>query len=125
MDELKHRNLEVWKRAIVLAEQIYKITKCFPADERFSLTDQIRRAVISVPSNIAEGSGRQTPKDFANFLSIARGSLAEIDAQLVVAQRLGYVSDINAVTDEIVQLSKMLNAFITNLRSKIYPANPL
>jgi four helix bundle protein len=119
MDELKHRNLEVWKRAIALAEQIYKITKSFPADERFALTDQIRRAVISVPSNIAEGSGRQTPKDFANFLSIARGSLAEIDAQLVVAQRLGYVSDIIVVTDEIVQLSKMLNAFITTLRSKI------
>ncbi len=119
MDELKHRNLEVWKRAIALAEQIYKITKNFPADERFALTDQIRRAVISVPSNIAEGSGRQTAKDFANFLSIARGSLAEIDAQLVVAQRLGYVSDINDVTNEIVQLSKMLNAFTTNLRSKI------
>ncbi len=119
MDELKHRNLEVWKRAISLAERIYMITKSFPADERFALTDQIRRAVISVPSNIAEGSGRQTPKDFANFLSIARGSLAEIDAQLVVAQRLGYVPDINDVTNEIVQLSKMLNAFITNLRSKI------
>jgi len=89
MGETKHRELEVWKRSIGLVKKIYQITKDFPVEERYGLTDQIRRAAVSVASNIAEGSGRQTPKDFVNFLSMARGSLAELDTQLFLAKELG------------------------------------
>lgn len=86
-----YKELNVWKRAIKFTVQVYKISRSFPADERFGLTSQIRRSAVSVPSNIAEGAGRRTNGEFANFLGIAHGSICELETQLYVAFELGYV----------------------------------
>lgn len=85
------RDLIIWRKAISFAKEIYGLTKCFPRDERFGLTSQIRRASVSVSSNIAEGHARQG-REFAHFLSVARGSLAEAESQLLLAVELGYLS---------------------------------
>jgi four helix bundle protein len=87
-----HKKLDLWNSAMALAVDIYSATDTFPRDERYSLTDQIRRAAVSVPSNIAEGAGRQTRKEFVNYLHMAQGSLSELDTQLELARRLGYLT---------------------------------
>src|SRR5215469_15699681 len=84
--------LIVWQKAIDFVETIYAITATFPRDEVYGLTSQLRRAAVSVPSNIAEGQCRQTTRDFLNFLAIARGSLGEIETQIEIADRLRYIS---------------------------------
>lgn len=86
------RDLLVWQKAITVARQVYELTKRFPRDERFGLTNQVRRAAVSVSSNIAEGHARQG-REFGNFLSIARGSLAEVESQLILATVLGYTTE--------------------------------
>jgi len=99
--------LIVWQKAVELVRLVYAATKCFPADERFALTDQIRRAAVSVPSNIAEGNGRASNKDYAHFLSIARGSLYETIAQVRIAQSLGYIGavpEIESVSQEVAAI---------------------
>jgi len=83
-----HKDLRVWQSAIALVEDVYRLTSTFPRDEQFGLTSQMRRAAVSVPSNIAEGSARQTTKELLHFLSIAAGSLAELDTQLRINARL-------------------------------------
>ena len=87
-----YRELEAWRVAMDLVEQIYRVTACFPDGERFGLSNQLRRAAVSVPSNIAEGQGRRLPKQFALFLRIARGSVQEVETQLLIALRLGLVA---------------------------------
>lgn len=112
MVDFGYRNLIVWQKAKILVGLVYAEVKKLPAEERYALGDQIRRAVVSVPSNIAEGNGRASNREYANFLSIARGSLYETMTQLEIAQDLGYV----ALTPEIEQLAKaiarMLGAMI-------------
>ncbi|HBF36390.1 MAG TPA: hypothetical protein DDW50_03630 [Firmicutes bacterium] len=113
------QNLNVWKLAHELVLDVYRITKKFPADEKYRLTDQICRAAASVPMNISEGTGRSTDKDLANFLCIARGSLYEVQYQLILARDLGYLdekgfADLSAKCDNI---GRKLNAFIRKLRS--------
>jgi len=95
----KHHELLAWQLAVELVSDLYDLTASFPAAETYGLSAQIRRAAVSVPSNIAEGAARTTKREFAQFLSIARGSLSEIDTQLEIARKLGYVID-----DEAVQL---------------------
>ena len=106
-------DLVVWQRAMELVKQVYVLSKKFPADERYALTDQLRRAVVSIPSNIAEGSGRSSNADYAHFLSIARGSLYETMTQLRIANDLGYIpelsEDINSKIDEV---GRMLGAML-------------
>src|SRR5689334_886802 len=95
-----HYDLEVWKDAMRLAREIYRASAAFPDSERFGLTAQIRRAAVSVPSNIAEGAGRGRPAEYANHLRIARGSLMELDTQLWLARDLGFLtesSDVHAL----------------------------
>jgi four helix bundle protein len=87
-----HENLDVWKKAIDFVVEIYKMTETFPADERFGLTSQIRRASVSIPANIAEGAGRESDKDYLRFLSIAQGSTSEVETELLIANRLGFLS---------------------------------
>ena len=83
-----HKSLDVWKKAVDLVQQIYDLTRNFPKNEDYSLTSQMRRAAISVPSNIAEGAARQTKKEFMQFLHMAQGSLSELDTQIEIAKRL-------------------------------------
>lgn len=89
--EKPHKRLEVWKKSMDLVIELYKVTEAFPKEEKYALIDQIRRSAISIPSNIAEGAGRHTKKEFINFLHIAQGSLSELDTQLELSLRLNYL----------------------------------
>jgi len=88
-----YQDLLAWQKAMDLVEVGYRLTKQFPKEESFALTSQLRRALVSVPSNIAEGEGRNSPAEFSRFLNIAHGSLREVETQLLIAQRLNYLSD--------------------------------
>lgn len=113
------RDLIVWQRAMSFAEHVYKIQRGFPAEERYGLCDQLRRAVVSVPSNIAEGHGRDTKKDYIRFLFLAKGSLNEVVTQLELACRLGYLPSGTGLYEESAEIGKMLNALIRKLRTPI------
>jgi four helix bundle protein len=86
-----YNNLQIWQQAMDLVEEIYKLTASFPIEEKFGLVSQMTRAAVSIPSNIAEGAGRNSDKDFAHFISIAIGSLYELNTQIVLSERLGYI----------------------------------
>ena len=109
-----HKKLDLWNTAMELAVDIYSATENFPKDERYSLTDQIRRAAVSVPSNVAEGAGRQTRKEFVNYLHMAQGSLSELDTQLELARRLGYLGHDNWMIfdQQVERIDKMLSGLI-------------
>jgi four helix bundle protein len=99
-----YKKLIVWQKAMELVRVVYRLSKSFPPDERYALTDQLRRAAVSIPSNIAEGCGRASKKDYAHFLSIARGSFYETMTQLQIAQDLGYIEigeDVKSLLDEV------------------------
>ena len=87
-----YNNLQIWQEAMDLVEDIYKLTVSFPSEEKFGLVSQMTRAAVSIPSNIAEGTGRNSDKDFAHFISIAIGSLYELNTQIVLSERLGYIN---------------------------------
>ena len=109
-----------------LTIEIYKIAKFLPKEETYALSDQMRRAVISIPSNIAEGQGRNSDKEFINFLSIARGSLWELETQLEICLRIGYL-DTNQTSNAynlITEVSKMLNALSSSLQPKTEGLKP-
>ena len=112
--EQSYRDLRVWNTAISLALEIYRITQSFPQSERFGLTAQLRRAAVSVPSNIAEGHARSTRGEYKHFLSIARGSVAEMEVQLTLAKELGYLQPpaLAKPLDHCDAISRM----ITNLK---------
>ena len=95
-----YKDLIVWQKSVALVPKIYALLKDFPTEERFALADQIRRAAISVPANIAEGQARNHKKEFLQFLGIAKGSLAELDTLLIVAEKLSYVSPVQLETLE-------------------------
>ncbi|HEV2388853.1 MAG TPA: four helix bundle protein [Candidatus Acidoferrales bacterium] len=107
-----YRDLIVWQKAIVLVKGVYEITARFPAEEKFGLTSQMRRAAVSVPSNIAEGQARKSTREFVQFLSNAEGSLAELDTQVVLGSELGFVRGTEASTTaaQIDELGRMLNS---------------
>ena len=109
-----HRNLDVWVRAVSLAEQCYAATSRFPDSERFGLRPQMQRAAVSVASNIAEGRGRGSDRDFARFLRIAYGSACELDTQAHIAQRVGVGSqhDLEDLIRETNEVRRMINALI-------------
>ena len=106
------KELLVWQKSMDLVKLVYALVKRFPAEERYALSDQLRRAVVSVPSNIAEGNGRVSNKDYAHFLSIARGSLFETLTQLEVARQLKYI-DAQPQLDELAaEIARMLTAML-------------
>ena len=107
-----YKDLLVWRKGIDLVKEIYRMTKAFPADERFGLVSQMRRAAVSIPSNIAEGQARKTTGEFVQFLSQAEGSLAELDTQLILAVELGYsnTTQVASATGLVSELKRMLNA---------------
>lgn len=87
-----HEKLDVWKRSVDFVVQVYRMTESFPREEKFGLTSQIRRAAVSIPANIAEGAARQSSKEFKYFLSNAQGSVSELATEILIAQKLGYLS---------------------------------
>ena len=115
-----YRELFVWQKAKALVVRVYQSTQTFPKTEIYGLTSQIRRAAVSVPSNIAEGQGRLTSGEFLHFLGIARGSLLELDTQLAVALDLRYLEAPQqmSLADEIHQVLGLLNRLIESLRRK-------
>jgi four helix bundle protein len=115
---VKHfRELIAWQKAMDLVVLVYRATAAFPSEERFGLTNQVRRAAVSVPSNIAEGQGRQTPREFIQFLAVARGSLQEVETQILIAVRLEYLDEKNAngLTELIDEVSRILGGLIRSL----------
>jgi four helix bundle protein len=116
MDQIEsYADLEVWKKAKDLAKEIYLITNAFPTQEQYGLVTQLRRASVSVPSNIAEGCGRDSSKDTVRFLFIARGSLYEIETQIILAHELGFIEQIETkekILEMIKTSKKLLNGFI-------------
>ena len=112
-----YRDLIVWQKAMTLVEEIYKATRQFPKEEIYGLTGQIRRAVVSVPSNIAEGQGRGSTKEFLHHLSIAYGSLCEVGTQVIIAQRLDYLKPPEAerLDDAIAEVARLINGLANKL----------
>ena len=102
------RELKVWEKAHHFALDVYRQTQLFPSEERFGLTVQLRKAAVSIPSNIAEGAARNSQKEFRQFLSISQGSLAELETQLIIADKLGYCSRIEPLLEELDEISKMI-----------------
>src|SRR5437773_1336445 len=115
-----YRDLLVWRKGIDLVKSVYVITQSFPADERFGLTAQIRRAAVSVPSNIAEGQARHTTGEFIHAISDSEGSLAEVDTQLVIAIELGYCRqpDVELAAGLVTERQKMLTSLRRKLQDK-------
>ena len=112
------RDLDVWHEAMTLVEEIYGVTKRFPADERFLLVSQLRRAAVSIPSNIAEGSRRKRRRANLYHLDVALGSQGEVEAQLDITERLGYCprNDARRVQDRVARVGRMLNGLIESLQ---------
>ena len=112
-----HKDLIVWQKSMLLVEEVYRLVRMLPKEETYALSDQMRRAVVSIPSNIAEGNGRESEKEFLRFLSIAQGSNAELETQLIICNRLGYISsdDLGIVLSLQAEVSKMLRTLIKKL----------
>jgi four helix bundle protein len=115
-----HEKLDVWSKAMELVVRVYKSTESFPKDERYGLTSQIRRAAVSVPANIAEGAARNSGKEFAYFLSNAQGSASELETELLIAYRLGYLSDsaYRELRPELESVGRMIVGLSQHLRSR-------
>lgn len=114
----RFKELEIWKRSRLFCSEIYAITSKFPESEKFGLTNQLRRASVSIPSNIAEGSSRHSNKDFIRFLQITLGSAYEIETQLLIAFDLKFISEeeLNKTTDELQEIIKMVSKFKSSLK---------
>ena len=110
-----HHKLQVWQRSIKFVTEIYQLTEKFPQSELYGLINQMRRAAVSIASNIAEGAGRSGKKEFKRFLSIAQGSIAELETQLIIAENLGYCSDIHGLLSELDEISKMIIGLMKSL----------
>lgn len=113
-------DVQVWQRGIILVREIYRVSRSFPNDERFGLTSQIRRAAVSIPSNIAEGHARYSTREYVRFVSNAQGSLAEVKTQLHIAAELEYVTapQLAPLFTEIEELSRMLNSLRRSLHER-------
>jgi four helix bundle protein len=115
-----YKDLKVWQKSYGLCLEIYRLTGKFPQDERYGLTSQVRRAAVSVPSNIAEGYGRKTTADYIRLLYIAYGSLCELETQILLSGDLGYVADtdLKHLTADISEVERMLKALTKSLAEK-------
>lgn len=116
-----HQKLEAWKRSIKLTLNIYYVTDSFPKHEQFGITSQLRRASVSIATNIAEGAGRNSAKEFLHFLFIARGSLSEVDTLLIISKELKYISDARYknIISLLESISMVLDGLIKSVKSKL------
>lgn len=115
-----HKDLEVWKESMSFVTEVYKVTQSFPKEELYTLSNQLRRSAVSIPSNIAEGAARQSSKEFIQFLYIALGSLMESETQLIIAKNLKFIDDDNfeLLNEKINLISKLLNGLIRYRKNK-------
>jgi four helix bundle protein len=115
-----HKNLQVWQKSIAFVTAIYELTRSFPKEEIYCIVSQLRRAAISIPSNIAEGSARKNTKEFMQFLYVSLGSAAELETQLIISMNLGYINEnnANAFQNELEEIIKMLTGLIRSLSQK-------
>jgi four helix bundle protein len=115
-----HKKLDVWQAAMKATKMVYELTKPFPEEEKFGLVSQMRRAAVSIPCNIAEGAARQGKREFRNFVSMAQGSLSELDTQLELAVLLGYLSkeEIEEIEGHLLRIDRMLSGLIRSLTKK-------
>jgi four helix bundle protein len=116
-----YRELIVWQKAMNLVETVYRTTDGFPKKEIYGLASQIQRAAVSVPSNIAEGQGRSSTRDFLHFLSMSQGSLMEVETQITIAERLGYIEKQQETTllDATAEVGRLLNGLCNSLNTKL------
>ena len=121
-----YEDLIVWQKSVDLVVGIYQITKNLPREELYGLSDQIRRAAISIPSNIAEGQQRHSPKDYLKFLAIAKGSLGELKTQLIICDRLGYLNahQTEPLLDECDVIGRMLSGLMKSLSGRAQAPSP-
>jgi four helix bundle protein len=112
---MTHKDLDVWKAAMEIAKLVYLITSKFPKEELYGLTQQIRRSAVSIPSNIAEGAARNSRKEFIQFLHISLGSLAELETQLLLSEKLGFLQ-IKEIENDVERIRKMLIGLIKYLK---------
>jgi four helix bundle protein len=120
-----YRELIVWQKAMDLVEAVYNATHDWPRDEAYGLTNQVRRAVVSIPSNIAEGQGRNNPREFVRLLAIANGSLLEVETQLQIANRLTYLIDpkLDALLQQTAETGRLLNGLMRSFRPSLTTDN--
>ncbi len=113
-----YRDLVAWQKAIIFVTRIYKISEIFPKHELYGLTSQVRRAAVSIPSNIAEGQGRAFDKEFSKFLSNAQGSLMEVETQLQIAANLGYVpqNEVDELLRDAAEIGRIINGLMASIR---------
>ena len=114
----KHHELKAWQEAMELVKEIYRVTREFPKEEIYGLVSQMRRAAVSIPSNIAEGAARTGTKEFLQFLSISRGSLSEVETQMLIAKSLGYIKNQEHVLEQIDKVFGLLGGLINSLRER-------
>ena len=122
-----HKNLRVWCQSIELVTAIYQITKTFPREELFGLVSQLRRAAVSVPSNIAEGYARGTDREKLHFLRISSGSMSEIETQVMLSLNLGYITQdsYEELSENVTSVWKQLNALISSIKKRLSPQDQL
>jgi four helix bundle protein len=115
------KELIVWQKSISLTVEVYKISEQFPEKEKFALANQMQRAAVSISSNIAEGWGRGSTKEYLHFLFIAKGSLTELDTQIIIAEKLKYInqSEFENISEDITSIAMMLNKLISKLKNKL------
>ena len=118
-----YRDLKVWQMAMKLTEDIYRTTESFPSRETYALANQLQRAAVSIPSNIAEGHARNSTKDYLRFISISQGSLAEAETQLELAHRLGYIpqAELLCLLEQTNEVGRMLHGLRSALAAKLSP----
>lgn len=118
---MNHKEMDVWKESMELVVEIYQLTAAFPATEQYGLTSQLRRAAVSIPSNIAEGCARRSEKETLRFLSIALGSIAEVETQLMLAERLNFTKDIQLLIEHLIKIRQLALGTMRYVTSHIVP----
>ena len=121
MDITSHKNLDVWQKSMDFVTEIYSLTKRFPKEEMYGLSSQMRRAAVSIPSNIAEGRAKRTTREFIRFVNISFGSASELETQILIARNLGYVNEneIENTMSHLNEISKMLYKLLVGLEKKL------
>ncbi len=113
-----HKELEVWKKSMDFVEEVYTVSRSFPKDELYGLTNQLRRASVSVPSNISEGVARHSEKEVVHYLYVALGSASEAETQLLIAQRLKFAENIGLALDRVITVKKLIYGLIKHYKAK-------